>query len=526
MKMRTDIGIILQLILLLGFLVEGPAGPVMPAAAADMRVFSDSLGPKWQLGGWNATSVVQSGLFPSGTPTVKATEKAAWSAFAFERRKANWSAIYPIGPGEFAAIEFDMNAGSKVPAGLKSLQLYLDNTSAGRTIENYVVGGFKANTWHHLKIPIRDVNCANLPFYRLAFFNHSPTSGFSFYLDHVTLTAASTTTPSATGWLSTSANRLVRSDGSPWMGRGANLHDTRGCGAFTTDAGAPLQDGPTGVAEVKRRIDELTGPWKGNFIRLVLESRRTRDNYVSNATYRGAIQEIVNYIGTRPGVYVLVSIWLDPSLDARGWPTTATNQILDALATDFYNSPHVLFGVSNEPQANYDGAQDAQVWIRMNAAVNAIRTAEARLGPNRHIITVQGTRNWARDLTYYTSHPITAGGGVNIAYETHIYNNPVDFPAMLAPANVLPVIIGEFGPVNEEWAQASVADMQTLIDMATTAGIPYLAWTFHQYCPPNLIGDRPGLTWDANTTTTDGLGMPLYPTDFGVRLRRNLQSAP
>ena len=60
-----------------------------------------------------------------------------------------------------------------------------------------------------------------------------------------------------------------------------------------------------------------------------------------------------------------------------------------------------------------------QVWSAMNAAAAAVREEEASLGLYPHIVTVQGTRNWGRSLSYYVSNPITAGGGNNIVYETH-----------------------------------------------------------------------------------------------------------
>ena len=278
----------------------------------------------------------------------------------------------------------------------------------------------------------------------------------------------------ATGWLSTSGNRIINADTSVWIGRGANLHDTRSCGGGTQVDGTPINDNGTGVAEVKRRIDVLVDQWHATFIRLALETDGAAGaghSYVESATYRQNVIDIVNYIGTKPGVYVLVAIWQDPSLDANGWPTAATNTILAKLATDFYGSAHVMYGVSNEPENNFDGAQDAQVWTAMNSAVAAIRTAEAALGSNRHIVTVQGTRDWARDISYYNGalgHPITAGGGVNVAYETHIYNSPGDFAALLLAApgpRTIPVIIGEFGPIIDDgWHSATVADMQTLIE--------------------------------------------------------------
>ena len=331
----------------------------------------------------------------------------------------------------------------------------------------------------------------------------------------------------ATDWLTVSGNHIANPDGSVWIGRGANLHDTRSCGGGTAVNGTPLNDSVVGVNEVKRRIDVLTDQWKASFIRLALESRRPQDNYVADANYRSKVKDIVDHIGTKPGVYVLISIWLDPSLDANGWPTAATNTILAQLAQDFYSYPYVLYGVSNEPQSNFDGAQDAQVWTRMNDAVAAIRAAESALGPNRHIVTVQGTRAWARNLSYYVANPITAGGGVNVAYETHIYNSPADFASLLlvSPTRTIPVILGEFGPINDQWNQATVSDMQTLMDMAKANNIPHLAWTFHQYCPPNLIANTPGVAWNTNSTTPNWIGMPMYPTDFGQLLINNLLPA-
>jgi len=325
------------------------------------------------------------------------------------------------------------------------------------------------------------------------------------------------------GWLATSGNHIVSSDGNIWVGRGANLQDTRSCGAGTSVAGSPLTDDDTGLNEVKRRVDALTGEWNASFIRLTLESRRGQDNYLNDANYRSLVKQIVDYIGTKPGVYVLVSIWLDPSLDAKGLPTDATNKILDQLARDFYGNSHVMFGVSNEPEENYDGAQDAQVWDRMNSAVATIRAAEASLGSNRHIVTVQGTREWARDLSYYVTHPITAGNGVNVAYETHVYNSPSDYDSLfVAPGKTLPVILGEFGPINDEFHKANLDDIQTLMNKANDSQISYLAWTFHQDCSPNLISDKPGQSWSKNAEI-DGLGMPLNPTDFGTLLKNDLQ---
>ena len=103
----------------------------------------------------------------------------------------------------------------------------------------------------------------------------------------------------ATGWLATSGNHIINPDGSVWIGRGANLHDTRSCGGGTSGDGTPINDNAVGVTEVKRRIDVLTDQWKASFIRRALETDQPGVSYVDDANYRSNIIEIVNYIGTK-----------------------------------------------------------------------------------------------------------------------------------------------------------------------------------------------------------------------------------
>jgi hypothetical protein len=321
-----------------------------------------------------------------------------------------------------------------------------------------------------------------------------------------------TTPPPATpaGWLSTSGNKILKSDGTPFRGRGANVPDTRSCDACTWQA--------PNVNEVKRRIDELVGTWKANFLRLDLESYassggRVHWNTVMNdAAYLADIQEIVRHIGTKPGVYVLLSLWQDPTLDANGWPTAATNETWKKLAATFKNDAHVMYGIANEPMQNYDGALDSQVWSRMNSAVQAIRDVEAANGTPSHLIAVQGTGGWGRFLDYYLTHPITAGGGRNVVYETHVYNPASDFQRLfITPSRTLPVIIGEFGEYSGVMTQA---DVQTLMQQAEANGVSYLAWTFHMRCSPNLIQDQSG--------GGCGVNMPLTPTALGNLLKNRL----
>jgi endoglucanase len=311
-------------------------------------------------------------------------------------------------------------------------------------------------------------------------------------------------------------NHLTTLDGKVWHGRGANLADPRGCNACTA--------APPNVAEVKRRIDALVGDWKANFIRLDLEAYASADGYRDPSNYKSVladsaygmqIRELVQYIGTKPGVYVLVSVWDDPSIGALGWPTLDSSMGTDATWTRLVqllgDQPQVLFGVINEPEMNYNGAQDADVWSRMNSVVKAIRDAEDAAHVPYHVVTVQGTGGWARRLDYYVTHPIAEREGKNVAYETHVYDPQSNFASMFEqPAATLPVIIGEFGP----GGGMTLDDCDALMTRAQTLEIPHLAWTFHMRCAPNLLVD--------NSSGGCGVNMPLAPPTWGERFKARL----
>lgn len=313
----------------------------------------------------------------------------------------------------------------------------------------------------------------------------------------------------ASKWLHTDKNQIKTADGTIWRGRGANIHDTRSCNACAWNA--------PNVDEVKRRIDELVDVWGANFMRLTLESYSSSDGRVhwkgalDDADYLDDIKEIVAHIGSKPGVYVLLSLWIDPSFTSDGWPTDGTSKVWEKLAETFAFDAHVMFGLVNEPESNFNGDLDADVWEAMNKTVLAIRAVETKLGAPQHLIAVQGTRAWARVLTYYITHPITAGGGANVIYETHPYNPKADFDTLVyAPSKTLPVVIGEFGPAGG----STLADGTALMDGAEPRNIPYLAWTFHMRCPPNLLVDNSG--------GGCGVGMKLEPTEWGLLIKNRL----
>ena len=123
---------------------------------------------------------------------------------------------------------------------------------------------------------------------------------------------------------------------------------------------------------------------------------------------------------------------------------------------------------------------------------------------------------WSRRLDYYVTHPITAGGGIDIAYESHPYDGKEKIDALLdGPAKTLPVIIGEFGPVDDvNLAHMTVGDCAYLMQRAEEREVPYLAWTFHMRCPPSLLVDK--------SAGACGVGMPLEPTAWGKLVRDRL----
>ncbi len=313
-------------------------------------------------------------------------------------------------------------------------------------------------------------------------------------------------------WLHTEKNRLLLPDGRPFHGRGANIQDTRSCDACSYE--------PSHPEEVIRRIDELVDRWHATFVRLTLESYAKADKRES---WRGALEDpayladlvrILHHIEQKPGVYVELSVWHDPSLDTMGWPTEKTRALWDKLARTFASSPRVLFGVATEPEQNEDGAMDAYAWDAMNRTVQAIRDAEG--AAPHHIVVVQGTRMWARRLDYYVTHPITAGGGIDVAYEAHVYDGKPKIDAMLdGPAKTLPVIIGELGPIDDvHLAHMTMDDCAYLMARAEEREVPYLAWTFHMRCPPSLLEDK--------SNGSCGVGMPLVPTPWGKLVQRQL----
>ena len=298
-------------------------------------------------------------------------------------------------------------------------------------------------------------------------------------------------------WLDVRGNMIVHADGTRFHGRGADLHDERSCEACSF-----LPRNPSGL---DRWADELCDNWHANFIRFLLSAKAAPFNQyelqwktlVDDPDYLADIVENVTHMTSKPGVYVEVTVFADPTIKPENtdfdseWPSSAgdTNPVYTALAEAFYANPRVLFGLTNEPHGTSD--HDADLAARYAAAIAVIRGVEDAHGTPHHLIVAQAPEGYARDLTYFVAHPLA---GDRIIYEIHPYNAATDFDALIVqPAKTLPIMIGEYGP-----AQAMMdSDILTMWQVAQANEVPYIGWAFHQRCPPNMLQD----------TASDGCGL-------------------
>jgi hypothetical protein len=289
--------------------------------------------------------------------------------------------------------------------------------------------------------------------------------------------------PASGDGLRIDGNRILGPDGKPFHGRGANLSDTRSC-----DACAWQQPDPTGL---NRWADALIDDWKANFIRFNLTSfaesggRMQWKSVLEDPQYLADIETNVAHMTAKPGVYVMLTVFIDPSMkygnqEQEGdWPSAMTIPVYEALANTFHDNPKVLFGLCNEPHGPANRNPDLAA--RYLAAIDAIRKVEKMHGAPEHVVVVQAPQQWARYLEYFIDNPIDRS---NIAYEVHAYNPQSDFKRLITdPSMTLPILIGEYGPA-DSMTNADIMAMWTLLKQRE---IPHIAWAFHMRCPPNLL---------------------------------------
>ena len=309
--------------------------------------------------------------------------------------------------------------------------------------------------------------------------------------------------------LHTSGNKIYTNDNKVWAGHGVNLHDMSDCNACAS------VDTTVMVPEIKRRMNAAIGQWGADFIRLIMDPQGTA---ISNPNYIPGIVSLVANANNM-NVPVLLSLYLDTSLDPNWVPTTATATLWGQIVTSVGSYPNVMFGVANEPRDSSGAINDCSVaansWDdyvrgRMNLVVSQIRQTEQTMGYMSHIVAVQGTRNWARCLQYYVSNPLQ---WTNIGYETHMYDETKFFDLeSFSAASTLPVIIGELGPCVNPNAGLSAA--YAAISRAEAAHIPYAAWAFTERCSGNgATGPSCNLIKDENPPSGCSINAPIFPTE-------------
>jgi hypothetical protein len=311
-------------------------------------------------------------------------------------------------------------------------------------------------------------------------------------------------------WLVVENGRIRTQDGALFRGRGAAIPDTRGCDACTFNAPVP--------SEVERRLDLLIDDWGANFVRLMMESysdataggRINYGNAAADAAYLADLERLVDHVAAKPGAYVVLTLWSDPTLNADIWPTAATADLWALLATTFADQPRVLFQLSLGPQSPTDGSQDEALWAALDDTVAAIRAAEQAAGGPPHIILVPGLVG-GTEVEYFIDHPITAGDGAQIAYAVNVDGPPSGFAdAFVDAAADLPLVIAMFAPFND----APIADSTALMVAAEAAEVPWLSWMFHMRCFPAMLVDNSG--------GSCGVDMTLEPTEWGTAVMERL----
>jgi hypothetical protein len=217
---------------------------------------------------------------------------------------------------------------------------------------------------------------------------------------------------SAGDGLVVSGNHIVYvSTGLNFHGRGANLHDTRSCNACSF--------APADPAGLNRWSDELTDVWHANLVRFLLSSKAAPfnqsevqwKNLVDDPAYLSDIVTNVTHLTAKPGVYVLVTLFADPTIkDNNGefdseWPSSLgdSNTRYTALAEALVDDSHVLFGLTNEPHTDTT-AHEADLATR--TSTRSARFARSKMRMASRITSSSPRRRSATRAMCRTSSPI------------------------------------------------------------------------------------------------------------------------
>ena len=147
------------------------------AAPTPRDIYSDVAAPSFAVGGWTVTNSTST-FRTTGANASLNTFTGSWGAATYTY---DWN-LPAFAANAFTHVSFDISGGSGTPAAaLASMLIGLD-TAPTKSLVSYIPGGFKANTWHHVTIPIADLTTA--PF-RMVTFKNNSTSTFPFYVDQL-----------------------------------------------------------------------------------------------------------------------------------------------------------------------------------------------------------------------------------------------------------------------------------------------------------------------------------------------------
>lgn len=147
------------------------------AAPTERLVYTDSAQGGFSASGWSVTNATNT-YRTTGASALRSTFTASWGALALIY---DWSQpAFPI--GTHTTVSFDISGGSGTPpAALANMYVGLDGAPTKKLLP-YIPGGFKANTWHRVTIPVTDLVSSA---YRYVTFKNESTSLYSFFVDHV-----------------------------------------------------------------------------------------------------------------------------------------------------------------------------------------------------------------------------------------------------------------------------------------------------------------------------------------------------
>jgi aryl-phospho-beta-D-glucosidase BglC (GH1 family) len=359
----------------------------------------------------------------------------------------------------------------------------------------------------------------------------------------------------ASGFLHTSGNQIVDSQGKPVQLTGVNW--------FGAQSSNGVPDG-LWTRNYKEMIDQMAGQGF-NVIRIPYASALLHTsaapsgiNYYANPDLQGlsrmeVLDKIIDYAGQQ-GMRVILDhhrstagagtsengLWYDSQYTEDAWVAD-----WQTLATRYKNNPTVIgFDLHNEPYNGTWGGGGANDWAR---AAERAGNAALAINPNLLII-VEGVGSykgdnywWGGQLQGVKDRPITLNVANRVVYSPHDYPNSVwqqpwfqgdNFGAGL-PAkfrsewgyiyeqNIAPIYIGEFGtklqdPKDAVWLEAITSYLSGDFDNNGTIDIPAgtedMSWTFWSWNPNS--GDTGGILADDWKTINENKMAYLKPIEY------------